>query len=185
MNRSLIDRPSGACERVLVAACLIAVLLVLAVPAGAASVVHFKQESYAAFQRQLGAAQIHAATFNKKAHTLHVTLADGHHFKAGYPSHDEAQIATALRAKGASVQVKRAKQAKAVKHTLRYVAGGIMVIVILAILTVLLIGRRRALAPRDPRAAAQPTPAQPPPAEQAPAQSPETSSSAAPPLGSG
>ena len=64
-----------------------------------------------------------------------------------YPSHNEPQIAAQLTAKGVTVAVLKPKvKAKpAVHHTLRYIAGGILVIVILAILAVLLIGRRRNL----------------------------------------
>lgn len=128
------------------ALCLALTVLVLAVPAGAASAVHFTHESYTEFQKQLNAGQIHAVTFNKKAHTVHVSLNDGRHVLASYPSHDEPQIAAQLTAKGASVKVKKVKKKPAaVHHTLRYVAGGIVVILILAVLVVLLIGRRRTL----------------------------------------
>jgi ATP-dependent Zn protease len=117
-------------------------------PAGAAPpVVHFQHESYPAFQRQMAAGQIQAVEFNKKPHSAHVTLKDGKHVLAIYPSHDEPQLAARLTAKGVAVTVeKHAAKVKPVHHTLRYIAGGILVVVILAILAVLLIGRRRNLA---------------------------------------
>lgn len=113
--------------------------------AGAASAVHFTPESYRDFQRQLTGGKIHAATFNKKAHTVHVTLNDRRHVLASYPSHDEPQLAARLEAKGASVKVMKHKGKAAVHHKLRYIAGAVLVVLILAILVVLLIGRRRSL----------------------------------------
>jgi ATP-dependent Zn protease len=140
-----MNRSSRAPESIMAAICLALALLVLAVPAGAASAIHFTHESYTDFQKQLSAGQIHAVTFNKKAHSVHVSLNDGRHVLASYPSHDEPQIAAQLRAKGASVKVKKAKKPAAAHHTLRYIAGGIVVILILVVLVVLLIGRRRTL----------------------------------------
>ncbi len=141
-----MNRSPGAPERITTAICLALAMLVLAVPAGAASSVHFTHESYADFQKQLSAGQIHAVTFNKKAHTVHVSLNDGRHVLASYPSHDEPLIAAQLKAKGASVKVKKVKvKPAAAHHTLRYIAGGILVILILVVLAVLLIGRRRTL----------------------------------------
>jgi ATP-dependent Zn protease len=114
---------------------------------GAGTTIHYTHESYEEFQRQLVAGKIHAVTFNKKPHSVRVTLKDGSHVLAIYPSHDEPQLATALSAKGVTVAVLKPKvKAKpAVHHTLRYIAGGILVVVILAILAVLLVGRRRNL----------------------------------------
>lgn len=145
-----MNRSSRAPESIMAAICLTLALLVLAVPAGAASAVHFTHESYSDFQKQLSAGQIHAVTFNKKAHSVHVSLNDGRHVLASYPSHDEPQIAAQLKAKGASVKIKKAKKKPAAAHhTLRYIAGGIVVILILVVLVVLLIGRRRTLVATD------------------------------------
>jgi ATP-dependent Zn protease len=128
------------------------VLALVALPmtsaVGAVTVIHYTHESYEEFQRQLAAGKIRAVTFNKKPHSVRVTLKDGSHVLAIYPSHDEPQIAAALAAKGVTVAVLKPKvKAKpAVHHTLRYIAGGILIVVILAILAVLLVGRRRNLA---------------------------------------
>jgi ATP-dependent Zn protease len=145
MNRSM-RRP----QNTLLGLCLTLALLTLGAGAtaglaGAADVIRFQHESYTEFQKQLDRGQIHAATFNKKAHTVHVTLQDGRHVLASYPSHNEPRIAAQLRAKGVSVKVKTHKKVSAVHHTLRYIAGAIVVIIILVILVVLLIGRRRNL----------------------------------------
>jgi ATP-dependent Zn protease len=111
------------------------------------TVIHYQHESYQTFQAQLAHGEIRTATFNKKPHSVHLLLKDGKHVLAIYPSHEEPQLAAQLQAKGIVVSVEH-HQAKAapVHHTLRYIAGGILVVVILAILAVLLIGRRRNLA---------------------------------------
>jgi ATP-dependent Zn protease len=125
----------------------LAPMLGVASAVGANTVIHYTHESYEAFQRQMAAGQIRAVVFNKKPHSVRVTLKDGSHVLAIYPSHDEPQLAAALSAKGVTVAVlkPRVKAKPAVHHTLRYIAGGILVIVILAILGVLLVGRRRNL----------------------------------------
>jgi len=112
-----------------------------------AAVVHYQHESFGAFEKQLRAGQIEAATFNKKAHTLHLTLKDGRHVLASYPSHEEPQLAAKLQAKGVPVTVEKKKKppAKAVHHTLRYIAGGIVIVVIIVVVAVLLVDRRRKL----------------------------------------
>ena len=114
----------------------------VAAPARGARAVHFTPESYQALQGQIAAGQVHAATFNKKAHTLHITLADGRHVLVSYPSHDEPQLVAQLKSKGASVKIKKAKK-KAVHHKLRYIAGGILVAVIAIVAIVLGVNRRR------------------------------------------
>jgi ATP-dependent Zn protease len=158
-----MNRSTRAPQSILATMCLALVLAVLAVPAGAAGV-HFTHESYTEFQKQLSAGQIHAVTFNKKAHSVHVTLNDGRHVLASYPSHEEPQLAAQIRAKGASVKIEKSKKAKtATHHTLRYIAGGIVVVVILVVLVVLLIGRRRALVEDDGEARSQQTPSGAPP----------------------
>jgi ATP-dependent Zn protease len=132
-----------------VAPCLLALCLVaacVAAPAGAQEVVHYQHESFPAFEGQLNAGQIESATFNKKAHTLHLGLKDGRHVLVSYPSHEEPQLAAKLRAKGVAVHVQKKKKAtKAVHHKLRYIAGGILIVVIIVVLVVLLIDRRRKL----------------------------------------
>src|SRR5262249_34262494 len=132
-----------------VAGCLVALCLVaacVAAQAGAQEVVHYQHESLPAFEGQLSAGQIESATFNKKAHTLHLRLKDGRHVLVSYPSHEEPQLAANLRAKGVVVHVEKKKKAtKAVHHKLRYIAGGILIVVIIVVLVVLLIDRRRKL----------------------------------------
>ena len=132
-----------------VASCALALCLLAfcaAARAGAQEVVHYQHESFPAFEGQLSAGQIESATFNKKAHTLHLRLKDGRHMLVSYPSHEEPQLAAKLRANGVPVHVEKKKTAtKAVHHKLRYIAGGILIVVIIIVLVVLLIDRRRKL----------------------------------------
>jgi len=132
-----------------VRSCLLALCLLAAfaaAQAGAQEVVHYQRESFPAFEGQLNAGQIETATFNKKAHTLHLRLTDGRHVLVSYPSHEEPQLAAKLEAKGVVVHVAKKKKAtKAVHHKLRYIAGGILIVVIIVVAAVLLIDRRRKL----------------------------------------
>jgi ATP-dependent Zn protease len=108
--------------------------------------VRYQRESFKAFQGQLKAGQIETATFNKKAHSLHLLLKDGRYVLVSYPSHEEPQLAAKLREKGVSVQVeKKKKPAKAVHHKLRYIAGGILIVVVVVVAAVLWVDRRRKL----------------------------------------
>jgi ATP-dependent Zn protease len=131
------------------AGCLLAVCLVAAcaaAQAGAQEVVHYQRESFPAFEGQLNTGQIETATFNKKAHTLHLRLKDGRHVLVSYPSHEEPQLAARLQARGVAVTVQKKKKAtKPVHHKLRYIAGGILIVVIIVVAVVLLIDRRRKL----------------------------------------
>jgi hypothetical protein len=140
---------------------LLGVTLALVMAASAIGAVRFQHESFGAFEKQLAARQIHAATFNKKAHTLHLSMNDGRHLLVSYPSHEEPQLAAKLEAKGVSVAVEKKKKppAKAVHHTLRYIAGGILVLVIVVVAAVLLVDRRRKLS--EEAADAPPTQSRP------------------------
>ncbi len=152
MNRSIRQRAAA------LSACLLALTFLAQVTAAVAAgaVLHYQHESYQTFQNQMASGQIKAVTFNKKPHSVHVTLNNGQKVLAIYPSHDEPQLAAELAAKGVPVTVEKHKSTvKPVHHTLRYIAGGILVIVILAILAVLLIGRRRNLADADGGGVAQ------------------------------
>jgi hypothetical protein len=132
-----------------VASCLLALCLLAAgaaARAGAQEVVHYQHESFPAFEGQLNAGQIETATFNKKAHRLHMRLKDGRHVLVSYPSHEEPQLAARLEARGVIVHVQKTKKAtKPVHHKLRYIAGGILIVVIIVVAVVLLIDRRRKL----------------------------------------
>jgi hypothetical protein len=131
------------------AASLLAFASLAPLAPAASAVVHFQRESYQAFQNQLTSGQVRAVTFNKKPHSAHVTLKNGALMLAVYPPLQEHQLAAELAAKGVPLTIEHTHKtttAKPVHHKLRYIAGGILVLVILTILAVLLIGRRRNLA---------------------------------------
>jgi len=146
---SSFRRASPSSSRAFASVCLTLCLLGLCGAAQASAqseAVHYQHESFTAFEGQLKASRIQSATFNKKAHTLHLRLMDGRHVLVSYPSHEEPQLAAKLRAKGAAVQVEKKKKAvKPVHHKLRYIAGGILIVVIIVVAAVLLIDRRRKL----------------------------------------
>jgi hypothetical protein len=146
MNRSI--RPSIAAA---LAAC--ALLALLAGGAyGAGDVFHFQRESMAQFEKQLAKGEIHAATFNKVPHSLHLSMNDHRHLLVVYPPTEYKKIVAQLQAKGVPEAVEKHAQAaaKPAKHKLRYIAGGILVLVILVVLIVLLVGRRRELTEEQP-----------------------------------
>lgn len=133
-------------RRLVLALAAIASALALSAPAGAgaAATVHFTPETLATLQGQIKGGQVQAAAFNKKAHTVHITLKDGRHVIASYPSHNEPQLAAQLTAKGATVQIKKVKiKKKPAHHKLRYIAGGILVALIAVVAIVLGLNRRR------------------------------------------
>jgi ATP-dependent Zn protease len=109
---------------------------------------HFRHESFKEFEKQLHAGEVAAATFNERARTLHLSLKDGGHTLVGYSSHDEPRLAAELRANGASTQIEEKTQktgtkAKATHHTLRYIAGGIAVVLVGMLVAALFVKRRR------------------------------------------
>jgi hypothetical protein len=150
-TRVLQSRKIALSVACLACACL---LPAAAAQAAAAPVVHYEKESLQAYEQQLAAGQIRAATFNKRIRSLRLTLKDGRHMLVSYAAHGEPKLAGQLKAKHVPVTVlksaeakKEAKEAgkKPVHHKLRYIAGGIVVGVIVLVGIVLLIDRRRKL----------------------------------------
>lgn len=136
-------------------ASLVFTLSVMAASAGAATV-HFQKESLQAYEAELHHGEVHAATFHpgKTTGHLHISLNNGGHMTVTYAASEQAKLLAQARAANARVKLVAAKAKKAVapvKHKLRYIAGGILILVIIAVLVVLLIGRRRALAEQDAR----------------------------------
>lgn len=125
----------------------------------AAAGIHFQKESLQAYERQLAKGEVHADAFHPGTGSghLHVSLNDGRHMTIAYASGEQDKLVAQARAKGARVQVAslKAKKATAVKHKLRYIAGAVLIVVILIVLAVLLIGRRRTLAAQEGRTSAE------------------------------
>jgi hypothetical protein len=122
--------------------------LLQAAPSLAAEAVHYQKESIQEYEKQLAAAQIAEATFNKRVRNVHLTLKDGRHVLVKYGKGEEPKLAAQLREKGVPVTIlapaTAAKEAKKpVKHKLRYIAGGILVLVVIVVGAVLLIDRKR------------------------------------------
>jgi hypothetical protein len=136
----------------LLACCSVLVATMLVAHASAAGI-HFQKEGILAYERQLSKGEVHADAFHPGVGTghLHVSLNDGRHMTVAYAASEQGKLVAQARAKGARVQVATAKpkKATAVKHKLRYIAGAILILVILIVLTVLLIGRRRTLAAQE------------------------------------
>jgi hypothetical protein len=147
-----ITRASLTRRITLTVACLACAFALPTAVAGAAeSIVRYTVESLPSYEQQLATGQIQTATFNKRIRSLRLTLKDGRHVLVKYPPHVEPQYVSALDAKHIPVTVLQpataAKEAvKPVHHKLRYIAGGILIVVILVVGAVLMVDRRRKLA---------------------------------------
>ncbi len=120
-----------------------------AIPASVAGAVIYKKESLAAYERQLASGQIKEVTINKKLRSLRVTLKDGSYVVAQYPRKGSQKVEAALRAKNVPLTILKPAEAnrevvkKPVKHKLRYIAGGALVVVIALVAAVLMYDRKR------------------------------------------
>jgi hypothetical protein len=134
-----------------IAACVLCMAFaVAATPALAEeATITYTKESQPAYEQQLASGQIASVTFNKRVRSLHITLKDGTHYLAHYKAKEEPTIAAALKAKGVTVAVLSPTAAKTeaskapVHHKLRYIAGGILIAVVVIVGGVLLWDRRR------------------------------------------
>lgn len=103
------------------------------------------EESRAAFEAQLHASQIKEAEFNKVAEHLHLLLKSGKHMLVSYPGHEEPKLQAMLLAAGVPVTIEYTPVKAPVHHTLRYIAGGALIVLVILLIT-LLVWRRRRLA---------------------------------------
>jgi 4-amino-4-deoxy-L-arabinose transferase-like glycosyltransferase len=143
-----MNTSSRRIKRALTSVCAALAVAIVVAPwaLAAAPIFHFQRESMSAYRHQLAAGEIHAATFNKVPHSLHLSLNNHQHMLVVYPPKQYKAVVAELEAKGVPVAVKHVKAAaKPTHHKLRYIAGGVLVLVILIVLGVLLVGRRRAL----------------------------------------
>jgi hypothetical protein len=139
---------------VLALVCAMLAAVVVAMPASAATIVHFQKEGVSAYEVQLHKGEVHALTFHPGTPTghLHISMNNGTHFTVAYASSEQAKLVAQAEADHARVQIAavQVKKTAPVKHKLRYIAAGILIVVIIVVLIVLLIGRRRALAEDGP-----------------------------------
>jgi hypothetical protein len=126
-----------------------ATLLAAAAATGAEGTITYRHESLQEYEKQLAANQLKEVTVNKRVASLRVTLKDGSHVLARYGKHQEPAVVAALKARGVPVRTLKPAEAlkevakKPVHHKLRYIAGGIVIVVVIVVGTVLYIDRKR------------------------------------------
>jgi hypothetical protein len=128
-------------------------LMLLAMLALSASAAHgavgYVHESVPEFETQLKRGQIREATINRRLRSLRLTLTDGRHMRAQYAAGEEPRVRSELEAKNVAVSVLNTGQAKkshvkkAVHHKLRYIAGGIVIAIVVIVGGVALYNRRK------------------------------------------
>jgi hypothetical protein len=154
-----MNRSSRRANAALAAVCLALAAAVLAVPAGAVTVIHFQKESLQAYDVQLHHGEVHAVAFHPGSSTghLHISMDNGQHMTVAYASAEQGKLVAQAQAANVPVKVAAVKVTKTapVKHKLRYIAAGILIVVILVVLVVLLIGRRRALIEEGPESSGE------------------------------
>jgi hypothetical protein len=129
-------------------AALLAVCVALALPAeglAAAATPKYTKESQQAYESQLQKGEIAEATVNKFVRSLRLTLKNGDHVLYSYPAKGGPKLEEELKAKGIPVTTLHGnghKHKKSAKHTRRYVAIGVVVIVVLAGVAFLMFRRR-------------------------------------------
>ncbi len=136
-----------------IAVCLVALacaaLMLTASSAAAAITPNYQPETFKAYEQQLASGQIQAVTVNKKLRSLRVTLKDGSYVLAKYAPKEEPKSLAALEAKHVPETILTPTEAakpvakKPVHHKLRYLAGGIVIVVIVIVGAVLYINRKR------------------------------------------
>jgi hypothetical protein len=143
-------RPSIIAKLVLALALLGCASLLAAAESAAATVaVGAPTESLSVYEQQLAAGKIAKAVFNVTGRDIHVTLANGKRLIVHYPPHTEEKLLEALKAKGITpVNGKGAvvKPPKAHKHKIRYIAGAVVIVLLILVGSVLVIRRKRAAA---------------------------------------
>ncbi len=121
---------------------------VLALPA-AASAAEETHATVAEYEQDLTGGKVATVTVNKFLARLHVTLKDGSHVLVRYSKGQEPKMVSLAEAKHVQVTILKSAAAKAeakkvpVHHKLRYIAGGILIAVIVVVGAVVLIDRRR------------------------------------------
>jgi len=126
-------------------------LLDVAVAAGAAPPLHYQHETFKEYEQQLDGGHVGSVEINKRVGSVRVTLKNGQKFVAKYKRKEEKNVAAALQAKGVPVSVLKPTEAskevvkvnKTIHHKLRYIAGGILIVVIVIVGAVLFISRKR------------------------------------------
>jgi len=117
-------------------ALIVATLLALLVPAPFAFAAEYvPTETYAALTAQINSGQVVAAHVNEQTHHIKVTLKNGTDQVVDYPAADHKKLIDSLLAHGVKPIYTRpvavVTKPKPVHHVLRYVAAGIVVVLLL------------------------------------------------------
>ncbi len=128
--------------------CAAALMALPGAASAAEGTVSYKHESYAEYEKQLTAGKVQAVTINKRLRSVHVTLSDGSHALTKYAAHEEPKVVADLKAKGITATIESKSQAvkeatKPAKHKLRYIAAGVLIVVVLIVGAVLVVDRKR------------------------------------------
>ena len=136
---------SRLARSILALSCAVAMLLG---GAAQAAEVKYQHESEQEWKSQLTSGQIASVIINKRAQSVRTTLKDGRYVLANYPKHDSPRVESELRANHVPFTVLSKAQATTlakkapVHHKLRYIAGGILIGIIVIVGGVLLVRRR-------------------------------------------
>jgi hypothetical protein len=140
--------------RLLAVGALTTLCLALAAPIATAAegaAPQYTKESQQAYEGQLKAGEIASATFNKRLRSLRLTLKNGEHVLYRYPKKGSKPLQEALKAKHVSVTILKpseaaseAKSSKKPGHKLRYIVGGVLIVVLVLVGGVLAFNRSRA-----------------------------------------
>ncbi|HWD11517.1 MAG TPA: hypothetical protein VG366_06715 [Solirubrobacteraceae bacterium] len=124
-----------------------AATLPVAASAATETKITYTKESLQEWEKQLAAGKIASVVINRPLRSLRTTLKDGTYVLAHYVPRHEHQIAATLTAKHVSFEVltpsAAAKEVPKKAHKLRYIAGGILIVVVLVVGTVLYVDRKR------------------------------------------
>jgi hypothetical protein len=135
------------------AVAVLTLCLVLATPVAglAATTPEFTEESKQAFEQQLEKHEVASAEFNKKIRSLHIKTKNGNLYLYRYERKGSPAVESALKAHHVTFTVltptaadKEAKSLpKHTKHKIRYIVGGVILILVVIGLVVFFIRRGR------------------------------------------
>jgi hypothetical protein len=140
---------------------VLALLAVLALAANAPFAIaapSTQTESYAALLHQIESGQVVVAHVNERTNDIRVTLKDGSEEFVSYPRSQHKHLIDALLRHGVRpIYTTHAKAKKPVHHVLRYVAGGIVIVLLLIGAGVWVYTRSQRQSPPTERRGAQPS----------------------------
>ena|SRR5579862_8693244 len=104
----------------------------LALPTLALAAEPVSTETYATLQKQIASRQVTLAYVDEETHDVHVTLKDGTRQLVVYPAADHKVLIDSLLHHGVKpIYTKHTHAAKPVHHVLRYIAAGVVVVLLL------------------------------------------------------